>query len=86
MKPSYLHVMIVAGAGTFPLDMLRYDHCWPETSGDVEILHASITRDQNQYLLRVVNESWQKDPMKAYTIARWESFGATIKHWETRKL
>lgn len=32
----------VQGYGQFPLDMLRYDACWPDTGYDVAEIHASF--------------------------------------------
>jgi len=32
----------VTGAMPFPLDMLRYDSCWPRNSEDVCVMYESI--------------------------------------------
>lgn len=60
----------VTGARQFPLDMLRYDHCWPATADDVvtvsEILSGDIPAGhQTQVLMRGLG----------VTVGRWASFG-----------
>ena len=32
----YIRTFVVNGRGAFPVDMLRYDHCYPETQADVD--------------------------------------------------
>lgn len=61
----------VRGSGRFPIDMLRYDTCWPATQVDVRkvesnVSHASFSRD----VLEVVLVGTSKP-----THRRWESFG-----------
>lgn len=34
----YQRSFTVRGAGEFPLDMLRYDRCWPNAGDDVEAI------------------------------------------------
>ena len=34
----------VEGSGVFPLDMLRYDECWPLSGADSGIIHESGKR------------------------------------------
>jgi hypothetical protein len=58
----------VTGKGQFPIDMLRYDLCWPATgsdSTDIEHSHPSST------ILHRIDLKGLKLP----TAARWESFG-----------
>jgi hypothetical protein len=54
----------VSGSGVFPLDMLRYDMCWPRDSLSVD----QITDHQPQ---AIVELSGVQPP----TVPRWESFG-----------
>lgn len=39
-----LHKYIVSGRGPFPLDMLRYDSCWPTSSDDVALMDGHGNR------------------------------------------
>ena len=58
----------VEGPHDFPVDMLRYDGCWPRTSEDA----VAITRDvRDGKLHRVTLISHHRPP----TVARWKSFG-----------
>lgn len=76
MKP-YMHEFEVEGVGPFPLDMLRYDHCWPaRESEDVATMHKMSTYEgatrlkrQRIRLKTVWEKAWQP------TTARWISFG-----------
>lgn len=54
----------------FPLDMLRYDECWPATQRDVELINHNIIdgRDNESYEISVCST-------KPLTLARWQSFG-----------
>jgi hypothetical protein len=70
----------VTGNTEFPLDMLRYDACYPATSMDVVILKESIEYDLADGPYTVVLNGgilYQLGPNKA----RWESFGWTVKEW-----
>lgn len=50
------------GNGGFPIDMLRYDECWPATADDA----VAITMDQDYVTVMGTNR---------FTIDRWKSFG-----------
>jgi hypothetical protein len=60
----------VEGKDCFPIDMLRYDSCWPMTSDDVFMMPI----EHNAPERRRVTLASHKEP----TGARWESFGWTI--------
>jgi hypothetical protein len=34
------------GTGVFPLDMLRYDHCFPKSQVDVNAIYESIIHEE----------------------------------------
>lgn len=53
----------VEGSGPFPIDMLRYDLCWP--AKEAHSYHLLITDDR-----RIVLKG-----LKLPTTRRWESFG-----------
>jgi hypothetical protein len=54
------------GESYFPLDMLRYDQCWPASSDDA----ANISSSEH----RSINLRSHVEP----TIERWSSFGWSI--------
>lgn len=58
----------VEGAGSFPLDMLRYDGCFPRESADA--IRAQEDRDRRRVTLLAYSErnDWQP------TVGRWASF------------
>lgn len=65
-----LHDFTVEGTGQFPLDMLRFDECWPQRIDDAcdmgDADSESRTRIRRTIRLRGI---------KAPTPARWASFG-----------
>jgi hypothetical protein len=75
----------VEGTYPFPVDMLRYDACWPATSEDAVQLgeSCSFTRRMNRKDNEVTNDNTKrKRQVKLYTnaqnrptVGRWESFG-----------
>jgi hypothetical protein len=70
---------IVEGAGSFPLDMLRYDSCFPaEESQSSKI--EDHRRERRAILLcrRGVNPELQ-----AHALARWHSFGWSVQYEST---
>jgi hypothetical protein len=64
----------VKGSFRFPLDMLRYDACWPASPGDTGNMEASFdARSPTGYEVELIhwaaNAGWQP------TVDRWASFG-----------
>jgi hypothetical protein len=61
----------VVGTGHFPNDMLRYDACWPSSSGD------AVTMGTKEYgQLRTVRLRTERSGSP--TVKRWESFGWNV--------
>lgn len=56
----------------FPIDMLRYDSCWPTTSEDVRLISNSF--DLEEALPRRITVSLSTASPSAPTEGRWESF------------
>lgn len=67
----------VKGRYPFPMDMLRYDSCWPSTGESVAAIHNSITRqgDREQTVTLLTD-------MVGITPDRWRSFGWTVTSQE----
>ena len=68
-----VYTFVVSGYNSFPLDMLRYDKCWPQTPDGVDNLTidlaSSILKAQTVKLCSHFHP----------TVERWESFGWTVK-------
>jgi hypothetical protein len=73
--------------GPFPLDMLRYDHCYPADSDDVARIHRSVDRRPNEPETGRITLH-QRHPSKVHqlTPGRWASFGWVVTVLETRKV
>lgn len=64
----------VSGRGVFPIDMLRYDACWPLRGEDVHQIELPSTELRNtQDRIIWLKTSGRVDPRP--TKARWASFG-----------
>lgn len=64
---------IAIGAGPFPFDMLRYDHCFPAD----ETYSGELGRDHYQHDRVVVLAKYALQPGR-WTTDRWKSFGWTL--------
>jgi hypothetical protein len=65
----------VRGKGNFPIDMLRYDECFPSTPVDVSYIE-DVSRVEGKRVEREVSLVTNKK--YGPTEARWESFGWTV--------
>lgn len=69
----------VTGSGQFPLDMLRYDGCFPAFESDAYIIERTF-KEYGYWsinIAKVVNKpakDWQKD----WYCARWTSFNVQV--------
>jgi hypothetical protein len=68
----YITRLVVEGAGTFPVDMLRYDSCCPETQDDVAEMTGRLSGKR-----RVVLRRFSRSGVEAER-SRWRSFGWTV--------
>lgn len=70
MPPGF-HTFVVEGRGSFPIDMLRYDSCWPTSEIDAGLVARSFERRQGVRRVETISITG----MRAPTDGRWESFG-----------
>lgn len=66
----------VRGRGEFPIDMLRYDRCWPRTGEDVLRIEPSYTSRGDLSTREVTLYKYTQ--LKRGSVAeagRWRSFG-----------
>ena len=75
----FCQIFPVTGSGQFPVDMLRYDSCYPHSQDSVVALSEKNTR--TVVLARAV-----KRVTDTPTIARWESFGWKVGNRTTYKV
>lgn len=67
-----LYVFEVEGTGSFPIDMLRYDSCWPKSEGSDSLeVESSFRPRKAGNIRRRVTLIGLSEP----TGARWASFG-----------
>lgn len=70
---NYCHEIKVAGSGCFPVDMLRYNQCWPATSEDCSAIIDTFEPGKLEHyrinLKHYDHKSWEP------TKDRWLSFG-----------
>ncbi len=73
----YEHSFTVQGKGDFPIDMLRYDQCYPATGVDAAAIEATKDRFADAKSRREVREIrlWKiSRTMVGPTNDRWASF------------
>jgi hypothetical protein len=68
-RPRFLYEFVVEGVGSFPLDMLRYDSCWPADQETMSYLEA---RGKRRLMMRSHSSP---------TPERWASFGWRVMPW-----
>jgi len=64
---QYEYKFEVTGKGSFPLDMLRYDSCWPRRQEDVSTIEHAVAGYVRDWTVQMVSN-------KAPTDERWHSF------------
>jgi hypothetical protein len=71
-KPA-IYTFAVLGTGQFPLDMLRYDSCYPKSQDDTgEMERSFLPRNRDEHRVTLVGA---KEP----TVGRWQSFGWVVE-------
>lgn len=77
MPRAFIREFRVVGRGDFPMDMLRYDSCWPKDSESASEMHFDFLKGEAAYhawreQLRLVSlRTVSNQP----TPARWQSMG-----------
>jgi len=70
---TYRQTFVVEGTGDFPIDMLRYDTCSPETEADSAFVTSSFVTPNEKRTIRLKRLIANKQ-LKP-TEGRWKSFG-----------
>lgn len=80
----------VEGRGDFPLDMLRYDGCWPADGHAVAQIERTYARDHERYgPLAATHPERRTIRLRMYsehrigpTVDRWRSFGWNVSEFD----
>lgn len=72
----YEYSFIVVGSTQFPLDMLRYDGCYPGGSEDAQAIQDSLDEGYTypSKAKPITLHKWSDNPRWQPTQGRWESF------------
>jgi hypothetical protein len=70
----FFGTFVVTGRNAFPVDMLRYDHCWPESGRDSALIEASQVEGPEPRTVRL--RGWSSD-FPVTPSKRWASYGWT---------
>lgn len=81
-------ITVNSSFGSFPLDMLRYDCCWPATSEDAAKLVKAIrgeylSKDKHPSIRIATYVQNKKEAKVPWTTARWASFGCVLSNPNT---
>lgn len=77
-RKLYIHTIAVEGGGEFPIDMMRYDRCWPATEADSGYSYSPI-RGGAAGLRTVRVQAHSGTKANPFTAGRWQSFGWRIQ-------
>lgn len=76
--------IVSAPRGTrFPVDMLRYDSCWPKLQEDANVIQWAIAGERDEGIIVITLETVGTG---APTVERWRSFGWSIGQDAAEKL
>lgn len=75
----------VQGRGQFPLDMLRYDRCWPRGETDANVAQSSSERAVGEARL-VELTATDRPSYWTPTEGRWRSFGWVVASVEREEV
>lgn len=83
---SYVVEFWVQGVGEFPLDMLRYEKCYPRSEEDSHTMHDR-ERDEPRMVhlqsVRPIDGRAAEALLRYPTEGRWESFGWRVVNTPT---
>lgn len=69
------HFTVTSGPWQFPIDMLRYDACWPRSQEDATKISLNIRTGENVQSVELAYDTRISKP----TPKRWESFGWKVQ-------
>jgi hypothetical protein len=84
MAKTWIHEATIKGSGMFPLDMLRYDSCYPKGSEDAFKIAAAIRMEDRQWEVRVMKRGFDRNDK--FTDGRWASFGCKVASVDSHQI
>lgn len=78
-----IYTFTVAGSGIFPIDMLRYDSCYPVDTESANAINDSI--DQETRFKGTRSFRLRGELPFGPTIGRWNSFGFNVSDVEENR-
>jgi hypothetical protein len=82
MARKYYQTFVVVPAFEFPLDMLRYDSCFPESEQESGKIFDNLAYNVTGQEIKIARYVDGKKYMP--TIERWESFNCKVSNIEVR--
>jgi len=83
MAKKYYQTFVVETNFNFPIDMLRYDCCFPDTEKDSGLIDRSLT-SPGMNRIKVKISRFVNTKNQVPSIERWFSFGCQISEVEVR--
>lgn len=79
MQPAervYFATFTVEGSTAFPIDMLRYDHCYPASESDSVQIASSLLPERmvEPRSRRITLRQWRYERNRPPAVARWQSY------------
>lgn len=76
----------VTWRGRFPMDMLRYDRCWPEDTADAMTIARSLEGpNTTEHVAQITTDrDTRAIAFNTPTAERWRSFGAIVTDRKVR--
>ena len=78
MAKTHIQTFMVEGRFPFPLDMLRYDHCYPVTEAEDSYNIGISIRRENDRPLQIKLRRHVENASVMPTTGRWASFNWTV--------
>lgn len=80
----FIHQIRVRGFDTFPIDMLRFDCCYPATMEDADLIATSVRSESREHRTVVLQRA-SSYGTTLWAIERWKSFGWSVNILEVRQ-
>lgn len=71
----FLQEVVVEGSGRFPIDMLRYDSCVPDTESDAVRISGTLDDGPLDGPVTITLRRFAPAASQGPTVPRWASFG-----------
>lgn len=84
----YIHTaeVLVPAGERFPLDMLRYDACYPSGQDSVTAMILGIDKPEWRIARKVIVHHRSQVNRAPWSVGRWASFGCTLIDKGSRKV